>query len=85
MAVKEEILNSLGIESKNTGITEYQIASMTAQINNFNVHFNKNHKDNHGNRGLMVLVGKRNRLITYLKRESFVRYKKLIEVLGLRK
>ena len=85
MSVKQEILDLLGLEKNNTGITEYQIASITEKINNFNIHFDKNKKDYHGNRGLMVLVGKRNRLISYLKRESFIRYKKLIEVLSLRK
>lgn len=85
MAVKEEILNALKIENNNTGLTEYQIASMTAQINNLNIHLGKNHKDNAGKRGLMVLVGKRNRLLSYLKRKSLTRYKNLIESLGLRK
>lgn len=85
MAVREEILNALGIENINTGLTEYQIATMTEKINNLNSHLVKNHKDNAGKRGLMVLVGKRNRLISYLKGKSLTRYKNLIEKLGLRK
>ena len=57
---------------------------LTARINELTEHFKVHKKDHHGRRGLMLLVGKRRRLLEYLKRTDLERYRSLIEELGLR-
>lgn len=68
-----------------TGSVEVQVALLTATINKLTVHMNVNKKDFHSNRGLLMMVGKRKKLMEYLKKEDVNRYRELVAKLGLRK
>lgn len=68
-----------------TGSTQVQIAVLTHRINNLSSHLTANKKDKHGQRGLQVLVGKRNSLSKYLRGKDYDAYRKLIERLGIRR
>lgn len=67
-----------------TGSTEVQIALMQARIEQITDHLKRNKKDNHSLRGLLVLVGKRRRLEAYLRSRDVVRYRALVQRLGIR-
>ena len=67
-----------------TGSTPVQIALLTERINYLTSHFKGHDKDNHSRRGLLKMVGKRRRLLTYLKRTDVERYRQIITDLGLR-
>jgi small subunit ribosomal protein S15 len=64
---------------------QVQIAILTKKINKLNEHLKINKKDHHSRRGLVIMVGKRKRLLEYLKNSDIGRYKKIIKELGLRK
>ena len=68
-----------------TGSAQVQVAILTANINYLTDHFRKHHKDHHSRQGLLKMVGRRRRLLDYLKREDHERYVALIAKLGLRK
>lgn len=68
-----------------TGSAQVQIALLTARINELNEHMKANKKDYHSGRGLLTLVGRRNRLLRYLRNTQEDNYKALIKELGLRK
>ncbi len=68
-----------------TGSPEVQIALLTARITELTEHFKVHKKDHHSRRGLLKLVGRRRRLLDYLKKKNFNRYKETIERLGIRK
>lgn len=70
---------------KDTGSPEVQIALLSARISYLTDHFKVHSKDHHSRRGLLKLVGQRRRLLDYLKRRDFLRYKTVIERLGIRK
>lgn len=70
---------------KDTGSPEVQIALLTKRINYLTEHFSKNKKDFHSRTGLMKLVGRRKRLLTYLKKKDVAQYESLIKKLNLRK
>jgi small subunit ribosomal protein S15 len=70
---------------KDTGSPEVQVAMLTAKINAVTQHLGDHDKDNHSRRGLLMMVGQRNRLLKYLARTSPSDYQKLIAKLGLRK
>jgi len=82
---KQEIIDKFKVHEGDTGSTEVQVAILTSRINTLNEHLKSNPKDHHSRRGLVMLVGKRKRLIEYLKNKDLSRYKKLIKELGLRK
>jgi small subunit ribosomal protein S15 len=67
-----------------TGSTKVQIAGLTARINELTEHFRAHAKDHHGRRGLLKMVGKRRRLLDYLKRTDVTGYRQVIQDLGLR-
>lgn len=67
-----------------TGSTRVQIAILTDRINYLTGHFRTHAKDHHGRRGLLKMVGKRKRLLTYLKRTDVVQYRELAQNLGIR-
>jgi small subunit ribosomal protein S15 len=69
---------------EDTGSTPVQIALLTERINYLTSHFKGHEKDNHSRRGLLKMVGKRRRLLTYLKRTDVQRYRQIITDLGLR-
>ena len=82
---KEEIIRKFGRDDKDTGRTEVQIALLTARINELTDHFRVHTKDHHSRRGLLQIVGKRRRLLDYLKRKDVEKYRKLIKELGIRR
>jgi small subunit ribosomal protein S15 len=74
-----------GKNDKDTGATEVQIAILSARINQLTEHCKAFKKDKTGQRGLLILVGKRRRLLKYIQRVNLDGYRKLIKELGLRK
>ena len=84
-ADKRTIIEDFKIHEKDTGSPEVQIALLTERIKSLTEHFKKFSKDHNSRRGLLILVGNRRRLLSYLKQKNVDRYKKVIERLGLRK
>ncbi|MAB27814.1 MAG: 30S ribosomal protein S15 [Planctomycetaceae bacterium] len=82
---KSELIQEHGRDAKDTGSPEVQIAIITERINALQGHFKSNHKDHASRRGLLMLVGRRNRLLRYLSRTDRDAYQALIKKLGLRK
>lgn len=82
---KAKIFSEFGGKETNTGSIEGQIALLTERISQISGHLQQNKKDFSTHRGLMQLVGKRKRLLTYLSKHDLTGYRKLIEKLGLRK
>jgi small subunit ribosomal protein S15 len=83
--VKREIVERHGRGEADTGSTEVQVALLTARINELTEHLREHKKDHHSRRGLLMLVGKRRRLLQYLQRSDIDRYRALIQELGLRR
>jgi small subunit ribosomal protein S15 len=83
--IKKRIVESYRVNKNDTGSPEVQIALMTARIEALNEHFRKFKKDKNSRRGLLKLVGRRRRLLNYLKENYPDRYEALIKKLGLRK
>ena len=84
-AEKQAIMKEYARFEGDTGSPEVQVALLTARIEYLNEHFQTHPKDHHSRRGLLMLVGKRRKLLDYLKKKSFPRYRALIESLGIRK
>ncbi len=82
---KSEIIAEFKTHDKDTGSAEIQIAILTKQINTLNDHLRTHKKDHHSRRGLLKMVGKRRNLLTYLRNKDVVRYRNIIEKLGLRR
>lgn len=82
---KATVLKTHQKHGKDTGSTAVQIALLTARIRELNEHFKTHTTDHHSRRGLLKMVGRRRRLIDYLKSTNAEHYRKLIEELGLRK
>jgi len=70
--------------SNDVGSTRVQVALLTERINYLNDHFRAHKKDHHGRRGLLKMVGKRRRLLNYLKRTDVEGYRQIVQELGLR-
>ncbi len=83
--VKEDIIKEYQTHEGDTGSSEVQVALLTNRINELTEHFKVHKKDHHGRRGLLKLVGRRRRLLAYLKTKDLERYRSTIERLGLRK
>ena len=83
--VKKNIFKEFGGSEKNTGSTEAQIALFTNRINHISDHLKTNRKDHSNTRALLIMVGKRRRLLNYLMKNDLNGYRALIEKLGLRK
>lgn len=83
--MKREIVGKYGASETDTGSTKVQVALLTARINDLSLHLQRNTKDHHGRRGLLIMVGKRKRLLSYLERSDYEGYKSLIADLGLRR
>lgn len=81
---KDSIISKYKLHDKDTGSPEVQIAIFTERIDELSSHLKKNKKDNHSRRGLLGIVSKRKRLLTYLKREDEKRYKSIARKLGLK-
>jgi small subunit ribosomal protein S15 len=82
---KQELVARFGDGETDTGKTEVQIALMTERINYLTEHLRLHGKDHHSRRGLLMLVGRRRRLLNYLQRDDLERYRSLVRELGLRK
>ena len=82
---KASIFTDIAGNEKNTGSIEGQIALLTERIAQISAHLNENKKDFSTHRGLMQLVGKRRRLLSYLQKHNLQSYRNLIEKLGIRK
>ncbi len=82
---KTEIVTTQQLHKKDTGSPEVQIAILTERINQLTEHLRSHNKDFHSRRGLLMMVGKRRRLLKYLSSESAERYRNLITKLGLRR
>lgn len=80
-----EIVKSYGASEKDSGSTEVQIALLTKRIEELTEHFKLHPKDTNSRRGLLKLVGKRRRLLAYLRRKELPKYREIIERLNLRK
>ncbi len=82
---KQEIIDRYKLHVSDTGSPEVQIAILTEKINTLNEHLKIHKKDHHSRRGLLKMVGKRRKLLDYLKNESIDRYVEITKKLGLRK
>jgi small subunit ribosomal protein S15 len=89
MALNKDEVNSVigkfGENEKDTGASEVQIALLTERINQLTDHCKQFKKDKSGQRGLLILVGKRRRMLKYIQRTNLDRYRTLLKELGLRK
>ncbi|MCP4682661.1 MAG: 30S ribosomal protein S15 [Desulfobacterales bacterium] len=84
-AAKKEIIDQFKLSEKDTGSSEVQIALLTNRIIYLTDHFKVHKKDHHSRRGLLKLVGKRRRLLNYLKKRDVEKYRKIIKDLEIRK
>ena len=82
---KKNIILKFARTASDVGSPEVQVALLTKRLQLLAVHFAKHKEDKHSNRGMLTLIARRKKLLTYLKRESTERYKNTIEALGLRK
>ncbi|MDA0714600.1 MAG: 30S ribosomal protein S15 [Bacteroidetes bacterium] len=83
--VKQDIFKKHGKSDTDTGSAEGQIALFTHRINHLTEHLKRNHKDYNTERALVLLVGKRRRLLDYLIKKDITRYREIIKELGIRK
>ena len=82
---KRQLIEEYKLHESDTGSPEVQIALLTHRIVNLTEHFKVHKKDHHSRRGLLMLVGKRRRLLNYVKGNDVQRYRTIIETLGLRR
>ncbi len=82
---KQEIIQKFGKSAGDTGSPEVQIALLTERVNQLTEHLKMHKKDHHSRRGLLMMVGQRRGLLNYLKSKDIMRYRAIIEQLGLRK
>jgi small subunit ribosomal protein S15 len=82
---KREIAAKFGSGERDTGSTKVQIALLTERINHLTEHLREQGSDHHSRRGLLMLVGRRRRFLSYLQRQDLEGYRALIKELGLRK
>ncbi len=82
---KSDVIAKYRLHETDTGSPEVQVALLTDRITELTEHFKVHKKDHHSRRGLLQMVGRRRRLLDYLKRQSNERYRSTIERLGLRK
>jgi small subunit ribosomal protein S15 len=82
---KRELVERFGKADRDTGSAEVQIALLTDRINDLTEHLRAHRKDHHSRRGLLMLVGRRRRLLRYLQRNKLESYRALVRELGLRR
>ena len=85
MKTKQEIIKEYGKSDTDTGSAEVQDALLSNRIDHLTDHLKTHKKDHHTRRGLLMLVGKRKRLLQYLQNQDVQRYRDLIDKLGLRR
>lgn len=82
---KAKIIEDFKVHARDTGSPEVQIAVLTERINGLGGHFKEHKKDFHSRRGLLSLVGRRRRLLNYLKKKDIKKYEAVLQKLKLRK
>jgi small subunit ribosomal protein S15 len=82
---KQDIIAKFKKHESDTGSPEVQIALLTDRITYLTEHFRTHKKDHHSRRGLLILVGRRRRLLDYVKKKDVNRYRTIIEALGIRR
>lgn len=82
---KTQLIESFRTHDVDTGSPEVQVALLTKRIEYLTDHFKAHAKDHHSRQGLLKMVGKRRRLLDYLKHKNFERYQRIISRLGIRK
>ena len=82
---KQDTIGKFRQHESDTGSPEVQVALLSERISHLTEHLKNNHKDHHSRRGLLKMVGQRRALLDYLKRKNLDRYKKLIDIIGLRR
>lgn len=82
---KTDLINTYRVHDSDTGSPEVQIALLSNRITYLTEHFKTHAKDHHSRRGLLKLVGRRRRLLDYLKNVDVERYRTIIDKLGIRK
>ncbi|MGH8874138.1 MAG: 30S ribosomal protein S15 [Acidimicrobiia bacterium] len=85
MKTTQEIISEFGQHDSDTGSPEVQVALVTERINQLTEHLRDHRHDHHSRRGLLMMVGRRRRLLNYLRRQDVERYRRLIGQLGLRR
>ena len=83
--MKQQIMTEYATVDNDTGSPEVQVAMLTKRIQDLTEHLKKHKHDHHSRRGLLLLVGRRRRLLQYLAHTDITRYRSLIERLGLRR
>ena len=84
-AEKSSVMKEYGMHDHDTGSSEVQVAILTHRINDLTGHLKVHKKDNHSRRGLILMVGKRRRLLNYVSKRDYSKYQELVKRLGLRK
>ena len=84
-AEKKQILTDFGLHESDTGSPEAQVALLTNRISGLTEHLKQHKHDHHSRRGLLLMVGRRRRLLNYLTKVDIERYRSLIKRLGLRR
>ncbi len=82
---KQELIGEFATNKGDTGSPEVQVAVLSERINNLTEHLKTHKKDFHSRRGLLMMVGRRRRLLDYLKKKEVKRYQDLLKRLGLRR
>ncbi len=82
---KKALIDRFKLHDSDTGSPEVQIGLLTHRINYLTEHLKIHKKDHHSRRGLLILVGRRRRLLDYVKNNNVKRYRTIIETLGLRR
>jgi small subunit ribosomal protein S15 len=82
---KKAIIQSYAVHPQDTGSPQVQIAILTSRIQELTKHLEEHPKDNHSRRGLLIMVGKRRKLLNYLRLNNKTEFEKLNEKLGLKK
>lgn len=82
---KTEVIEAFKSHTKDTGSASVQVALLSEKINHLNEHFKTHQKDHHSRRGLLLMIGRRRRLLAYLKKNDHTKYEETIKKLGLRK
>jgi small subunit ribosomal protein S15 len=83
--VKKQIVAEYGASETDTGSAEVQVAMLSRRISDLTEHLKTHKHDHHSRRGLLLMVGRRRRLLQYLQKKDIARYRQLIERLGLRR
>lgn len=82
---KKAIAEKFGVHESDVGSAAVQVAQLTARIEDLRDHFSTHPRDHHGRRGLLKMVGRRRRLLEYMKKSDFDTYRTVIKELGLRR